>query len=154
MSPAPPHSPALEDNPYQAWTKCSTARMSVRTLKHCINTFELPFGPPHPTLESPALFTVMWQLWGRGSHTPSLSIQGKKERGRDVGQEAIPQTHHHGCGLLGEAPGHLSAPLFGPWSLRLGRAAGEGLGSAGCPLPLQRQTGREGYLSGPSPERR
>lgn len=41
-----------------------------------------------------------------------------------------------GCGLLGEAPGHLSAPLF--W----GRAARDGLGSAGCPLPLQRLTGQ------------
>lgn len=114
--------------------------MSVKTLKRCINTFELPFGPPHPTLESPALFTLLWQLWGRGSHTPSLS----RERRWAGGDPTNPPPW---CGLLGEAPGHLSAPLFGPWSLRLGRAAGEGLGSAGCPLPLQRQTGQRGARS-------
>ena len=63
--------------------------MSVKALKHCINILELPFRPPHPTLEPPALFTITWQLLGLGQPHPSLSVQGKKERGKDGGQEGI-----------------------------------------------------------------
>ena len=148
MSPTPPHSPPLEDGPCQAWTKCSTVCMSVKALKHCISMLELPFGSPHPTLEPPALFSITWQLLGQGRPQPSLSIQGKKERGKDGGQEEIRQTHHHGVWPPGRGSRAPLCPSF------LGKGS-QGRAGLSWLSPTSAEADRPEKVTsvGPSPER-
>lgn len=123
--------------------------MSVKALKHCINILELPLDHA-PHMEPPALFTTTWQLLGQGQPHPHclFKVRRKTERQWAGGGSDKPTTT--GCGLLGGS-GHLSAPLFWPWSLRLGRAAREGLGSAGCPCLYEADRPEKVTSVGPQP---